>query len=156
MLFLGWRRRSSPRADDRKWRFEAPRWQLTHPLPVLNVGGAGDRRTLLGYAENISSGGMMIGTVWPKPVGRRLEIEFALPDPADLVARCSAEVVWARPHRVDPDRPGMGLEFLDLPGATARAIEALFESEGGPYDRPCRTWSEYDGEWIPWTPRAPR
>lgn len=154
MLPLGWKRRFS--SNHRKWQFEAPRWTLAHPLPVLNVGGDGGRRTLLGYAENISCGGMMIGTVWPKPAGTLLEIEFALPAPADLVAHSACEVVWARPHSADPDKPGMGLRFLDLPGDAARAIESLFDGEQGSHSRPRRTWSEYDREWIPWTPRAPQ
>ncbi len=140
----------------RRWRFEEPRWALVHPLAVLKVDGAEGRRTLLGYAENISCGGMMIGTVWPKEVGSRLRIEFALPEPADLVARCTCKVIWARPHSADPEKPGMGLQFLDLPAPMALGIESLFEEDRGPQAPPCRTWSEYHQAWIPWTPRAPR
>ncbi len=155
MLPLFRRRGSSTGAKRRKWRFEEPRWTLSHPLAVLVVDTAQDRRTLLGYAENISCGGMMIGSVWPKEVGSRLEVEFALPEPADLVVRCTCEVVWARPHSVDPNKPGMGLKFLDLPGSMACGIESLFEGDQGPQTPSSRTWSEYDHAWIPWTPRAP-
>ena len=155
MLPVRWRRGSSAGAKGRAWRFEETRWSLPHPLAVLLVDGAQDRRTLLGYASNISCGGMMIGTVWPKKVGRRLQVEFALPEPADLVVRCTCEVTWARPHSADPIKPGMGLRFLDLPCPTARSIESLFEGDASLRARPCRTWSEYDHEWIRWTHRAP-
>ena len=139
----------------RGYRFEEPRWTLAHPFPVLKVDDLEGRRTLLGYAENVNCGGMMIGTVWPKEVGSRFRVEFALPEPADLVVRCTCEVVWARPHSADPNRPGMGLSFLDLTAPMIHGIEALFEAD---QDRqaPRRTWSEYDREWIPWTPRTPR
>lgn len=97
---------------------------------------------------------MMIGTVWPKEVGSRLLIEFALPAPADLVVRCGCEVVWARPYSVDRRRPGMGLEFLELPESAAEGIDSLWRT-GHPPDAPAsRTWSEFDHAWIAWTPRS--
>ena len=156
MLPLWKRRSSSAEAKGRKWRFEESRWALQHPLAVLNVVEAEDRRTLLGYAENISCNGMMIGTVWPKQPGSRLLVEFALPEPADLVVRCTCEVIWARPHSADPNKPGMGLEFLELPGSAARSIESLFGEDRGPAAEACRTWSEYDGAWISWRSQGPR
>jgi hypothetical protein len=156
MLPLFGRRRSTIGSRGRKWLFEEPRWSLSHPLAVLRVGGTGNRRTLLGYAENISCNGMMIGSVWPKEVGSRLQVEFALPAPADLVVQCTCEVIWARPHSVDPNKPGMGLKFLDLPGPTACSIESLCDGDRSSETPACRTWSDYDQAWIPWTPPASR
>ncbi len=156
MLPLWRSRRTSTGTKGRRWRFEEPHWTLLHPLAVLNVGGTEERRTLLGYAENISCNGMMIGSVWPKKVGSHLQVEFALPEPADLVVRCACEVVWARPHSADPDRPGMGLSFLDLPESAACSIESLHAGEQAQGAPAGRTWSEYDQAWIPWTPQAPR
>lgn len=138
--------------------FEDPRWRLPHPIAVLTIDRTLDRRTLLGYAENMSRGGMMIGTISPKAVGSRHRVEFALPGPSDVVVRCSCRVAWARPFSVDPERPGMGLELLDLPESVAAAIDALWENGRRPEAPACRTWSEFDRAWIPWTPRiaAPR
>ena len=151
------RTRSSPKgAQGRQWPFEEARWSLPHPLAIMNAGGSQDRQTLLGYAENISRHGMMIGTVWPKEPDSRLQVEFALPEPADLVVRCSCRVVWARPHSVDANRPGMGLEFLDLPDTVADRIDSLWQGDRQPEAPACRTWSEYDHAWVARTPRASR
>lgn len=156
MRLLRSRRRAPEGGAGSLLPFDDGSWSLPHPLAVLNVAGAGDRHTLLGYAENISRHGMMIGTVWPKEVDRELEIEFALPEPVDLVVRCICRVAWARPHSIDPNRPGMGLEFIELPESVADRIESLRETRQMPESAACRTWSEFDQAWIPWARQAPR
>ncbi len=150
---LPWRRRGSrPNGDGRQWAFEERRRSLPHRLAVLKVDAPEDRHTLLGYAESITRTGMMIGTVWPKRVGSRHLVEFALPDPADLVVRCTCRVAWARPHSEDRQKPGMGLEFLDLPEPVADRIDSLWQGDARPPARVRRTWSEFDHAWIPWRP----
>jgi hypothetical protein len=134
---------------------EEPRWNLNHPLAVLKV--VGDRRTLLGYAENLSRRGMMIGSISPKSVGSRYEVEFALPDPEDLVVRCSCRVAWSRPYSKDTTTPGMGLEFLDLPDEVGARIESTLWRTCEPNrNGAIRIWSDFDHEWIRWTPAAAR
>ncbi len=146
--------RPDPARRSRDLPFEEPRWRLARPLTILKVDGLGGRHTLLGFAENLSRGGMMIGSISPKEVGSRHQIEFALPAPSDLVVRCSCRVAWARPYSAAGREPGMGLEFLDLPESAAEGIDALWESARPP-EAPARcTWSDFDRAWIPWTPRS--
>ena len=152
MRLLRRKRRSLKPGDDNLLQFEEPRRRLAHPLVVLNV--AGDRHTLLGYAENISRHGMMIATLWPRQPGSELEVEFALPEPVDLVVRCTCKVAWARPHSVDPNKPGMGLAFHELPESAAAGIESLCNESKTIETPACRTWSEYDQAWIPWNSQA--
>lgn len=150
-----WRRKKESTSTGRRRTlpFEDPRWDLLHPLAVLKVDGHTGRRTLLGYAENISKRGMMIGSVWPKEVHSRHQIEFALPAPIDLVVRCDCEVVWSRPYSVDSEKPGMGLEFQELSELAADGIEAVWRAGSPPNAPASRTWSDFDHAWIAWTPR---
>ncbi len=153
MRFWRQRKKPGPNGHHGTGPFEDPRWNLPHPLAILRVDVRSERRTLLGYAEYISPEGMMIGTVWPKEVGSRHRVEFALPAPADTVVRCNCEVVWARPYSVDRQRPGMGLEFVAPPESVAESIESLWRAGHAPDAPPTRTWSEFDRKWIDWTPR---
>jgi Tfp pilus assembly protein PilZ len=153
---LPWFGRRDDRTEhppERRVSLEEPRWNLNHPLAVLKV--VGERRTLLGYAENLSRKGMMIGSISPKAVGARYEVEFALPDPEDLVVRCTCRVAWARPYSKSSQTPGMGLEFLDLPDDLAARIESMLWRNGKPSRKAAmRIWSEFDHEWIRWRPQA--
>lgn len=151
--WFGRRNDRQTREPSRRWSLEEARWNLSHPLAVLKV--VGEKRTLLGYAENISRRGMMIGSISPKAVGSRYEVEFALPDPEDLVVRCSCRVAWSRPYSKSTETPGMGLEFLDLPEELAARIESMLWRNGQPSRKAAmRIWSEFDREWIRWRPQA--
>ncbi len=145
-----------PNGQRRTLPFEEPRWRLARPLTILKVDGLGGRHTLLGYAENISRNGLMIGTVSPKEVGSLHEIEFALPSPADLVVRCRCKVVWARRYSAGGREPGMGLEFLDLSASAAESIDSLWGDEHPPEAPATCTWSDFERAWVPWAPRRAR
>ena len=153
-----WRqnRKPGPDGERRTLPFEEPRWRLARPLTILKVDGHGGRHTLLGYAENVSRGGLRIGTVSPKEVGSLHEIEFALPSPADLVVRCRCRVVWARRYSAGGREPGMGLEFVDLPESVADGIDSLWGDEHPPESPATCTWSDFERAWVPWAPRRAR
>ena len=104
---------------------------LRRPLIVQRVKAQDDRLAFFGYATNISSGGLFIGTANPKNVGSRFTVEIPLPAPIDREIRCSCEVVWTRrwQKRMDHE-PGMGLRFLDLPESDRDAIDHWIESCG--------------------------
>lgn len=106
------------------------RRELRQPLTVLKATNNSGPKTLFGYASNISRSGMLISTINPRKPGAKFEVEFALPEPANVVARCNCEVVWKRTWaKEDAHRPGMGLRFLDLPEETAAVIEQWVERE---------------------------
>jgi hypothetical protein len=106
------------------------RKELRQPLTVLKATDNGGPRTLFGYARNISRSGMLISTINPRKPGSRYEVEFALPEPTNLVARCKCEVVWERTWaKKDKQKPGMGLRFIDLPEDKAAVIEEWVERQ---------------------------
>ncbi len=100
------------------------RRDLRKALRVLRATGHNTPKTLFGYARNISRSGMQIATISPKRPGTSYDVEFSLPEPSKIVARCRCEVVWTRDWAKKTDiSPGMGLKFLDLPEDTAAAID---------------------------------
>lgn len=106
------------------------RRELRQPLTVLKAGNNGGPKTFFGYARNISRSGMLISTINPRSPGSRYEVEFALPKPVNLVARCECEVVWRRSWaKEEAQKPGMGLKFIDLSEETASAIDEWVERE---------------------------
>ena len=97
---------------------------LAAPITVLKTDGNGGPKTFFGYAKNISRGGMMIGATRPKEPGTRYTLEIPLPEPLNIVATCTCEVVWKRDwSKQKCHEPGMGLRFLDLPEDIASAID---------------------------------
>jgi uncharacterized protein (TIGR02266 family) len=80
------------------------------------------------YTRDISRGGMFVVTGSPPAVGTRLQIKLHLP--ADHVLELAGRVA----HVISPERayvedtqPGVGVELLDLGGATERQIDAFVE-----------------------------
>lgn len=107
-----------------------PRRHLAVPITVLKVDADHGPKTFFGYAKNISRHGMMIGTTNPREPGSRYRLEIPLPEPLNVVARCTCEVVWQRCwNKEECHEPGMGLRFLDLPEEIAAAIEAWISHE---------------------------
>ncbi len=108
--------------DDRK---------LLHaPITVLRTDGNGGPKTFFGYAKNISRSGMMIGATCPKEPGSRFLLEIPFPEPVNVVATCTCEVVWKREWAKQKQlEPGMGLRFVDLPEEIASAIDSWLQRE---------------------------
>lgn len=81
---------------------------------VLEIRGKHYDKIFVGYAENISSGGLFFSAANPPEVGTTFPVEFVLPDNRTMV-RCLCRVVWQ--HQYDrASRPsvGVGVEFMDL------------------------------------------
>ena len=105
------------------------RRSLRIPLIVQRVRVQDERRTFFGYAKNISSGGLFIGTASPKDVGSRFLVEIPLPKPIDRRVRCTCEVVWNRPWASGITlEPCMGIQFLDLAAEDGEAIRQWIEA----------------------------
>ncbi len=84
------------------------------PLMVLEVRGDHGKKVFLGYAENISLGGLFLSARKPLRVGERFPVEFILPDNKTTV-QCLCEVVWRRSYgKNDLISGGMGIKFVDL------------------------------------------
>lgn len=94
------------------------------PLIVEKIPCGDGRKTLFGYAKNISCGGLFIATVKPREPGEEFTIELTLPTNPRHTLRSRCVVVWKRLfQRKDPNEPGMGLRFLDLEAADREKID---------------------------------
>jgi uncharacterized protein (TIGR02266 family) len=109
---------------------ENQRKHLRSPLIVLRVKLDDGRKTLFGYAKNISRGGLFITSVNPKEPGSRFQVEITFPPPIKRTIQCNCEVVWKRLYSKKSDlEPGMGIRFLDLPDEVAAEIEDWVKSQ---------------------------
>ncbi len=88
----------------------------------------GDTRVCLGLSENMSEGGLFIGTQCLLPISMQAAIEFTLPGAAQPVV-IDAIVRWVR---FLP--PGMGIQFLSVPAEHMDSIRAFFASGAA---KPC-------------------
>jgi hypothetical protein len=76
---------------------------------------------------NISLGGVRIYSDEPIEVGKRLEIEFFLPEDVSIIA--IVRVVWIEKLPPDARAPyDVGLEFIDLPPHALKELESVLES----------------------------
>lgn len=97
------------------------RGEVRHLLVEKVTEGVGS--TFLGYAKNISYGGIFISTATPKPIDTLLVISFLIPD-SETVISCDATVSWV--CEFDPVKrvdPGMGLEFKNLDRESSQEID---------------------------------
>ena len=102
---------------------------LRVPLIIEKIPCGDGRRTFFGYARNLSRGGVYIPTVSPREPGAQFDLQITLPPAAGFTLHCRGEVVWQRRfERGGKHEPGMGLRFLDLPQATADALERWLRS----------------------------
>ena len=99
------------------------------PLMVLEVKGEHGNRVFLGYAENISQGGLFVSGKTPLTVGERFPVEFILPDKKTKV-QCTCEVVWKRSYgKNDLIAGGMGIKFVDLNDKIKQVIGGWIHQE---------------------------
>lgn len=100
------------------------RSNLRVPLIVEKLPCGDGRKTLFGYARNISCGGVFIATVSPREPGEQFDLQVTFPAPEPFIVQCRCEVVWRRRfERGGKYEPGMGLRFLDLPQESRDAID---------------------------------
>jgi uncharacterized protein (TIGR02266 family) len=105
------------------------RRNLRIPLIVEKIPCGEGRRTFLGYARNLSRGGLFVSTTNPREPGDQFDLYVTLPPTAGVTLSCRCEVVWKR--QLAPGRkldPGMGLRFLDLSAESADALECWLRS----------------------------
>lgn len=103
------------------------RGEVRHLLVQKVTGSA---NTFLGYAKNLSRGGIFISTVNPKDINTALTVNFKIPD-SEIYITCDARVTWIKDF--DPEKridPGMGLEFSDLSIEAREGIDNWLASKG--------------------------
>lgn len=105
------------------------RYWLPSPLLVLEVRGKGYDRFFIGYAENLSLGGLMLSTPKQLKPGDQFPVEFVLPDRKTAVS-CHCEVVWRRGGREGAPPGGVGLRFVGMGPAARKVLDLWIRREG--------------------------
>jgi len=105
------------------------RYWLPSPLLVLEVKGKGYDRIFLGYAENLSLGGLMMSTPKRLKPGDQFPVEFVLPDRKTTVS-CTCEVVWKRDGQPGSPPTGVGLRFVGVGPAAKKVLDQWVRREG--------------------------
>ena len=81
----------------------------------LGVTVSSESNFYVGFADNISKGGLFVATHDLLPIGQTLLLQFRLPEQQEPI-EVEAVVRWQRTHS-DPDNgvlPGFGAQFVDL------------------------------------------
>lgn len=108
------------------------RKNLRSPLLTLRVKLDDGSKVFFGYTKNISSTGMFISSVNPKPPGEIYQVEIPLPAPIHQTIQCSCEVVWNRHFEKKAlYEPGMGLRFFGLSDEIADVIDQWVHESAG-------------------------
>jgi uncharacterized protein (TIGR02266 family) len=105
------------------------RYWLPSPLLVLEVKGKGYDRIFLGYAENLSLGGLMLSTPKQLKPGDQFPVEFVLPDRKTTVS-CTCEVVWKRGNKPGAPPAGVGLRFVGVGPDARKVLDQWVRREG--------------------------
>jgi len=105
------------------------RYWLPSPLLVLEVRGKEYERVFIGYAENLSLGGLMLST--PKQIkpGDRFPVQFVLPDRTSTV-NCTCEVVWKKDSHPGVPSTGVGLRFVGIGDESRKVLDQWIRREG--------------------------
>jgi CheY-like chemotaxis protein len=105
-----------------------PRARLARPVRLWDR-----EHSATGTLRNLSRGGCFVESAWLASEGHELNLDFDLPGfPGSLAL--SARLVWRR-LRPGRQKSGAGFRFLELDGATSRALGRYVESSlvlGGP------------------------
>jgi uncharacterized protein (TIGR02266 family) len=104
-----------------------PAQQRRTPRVELNVEIGLDDHTnfYVGFAENVSEGGLFVATYKLRPVGTEIALTFVLPN--DCAVQVQGVVRWVRDPRdlaASDVPPGMGIEFKDVGTEDRLRIEA--------------------------------
>jgi uncharacterized protein (TIGR02266 family) len=93
----------------------------------VDIGFQSDTNFYTGFSEDISEGGLFISTYDFRPIGTNIDVNFTLPSGHTVIAR--GIVRWVRElNPLHPDqKPGMGIQFVDLPEGDKRAIHEFLE-----------------------------
>jgi uncharacterized protein (TIGR02266 family) len=88
-----------------------------------------DSNLYVGFADNMSEGGLFVATHELLSIGETIELVFELPGEEDLV-EVKAEVCWQRAVSDVHNGmlPGFGARFVDLDDADRARLEQFLES----------------------------
>lgn len=76
-----------------------------------------------GRVRNLSRGGAFVETQVPMVCADEIGLQFQLPGSATTL-QSSAQVIWRRhDYEARPDSEGVGLRFVEIDGASARALD---------------------------------
>lgn len=97
-----------------------PRARLARPVRLWDR-----EHSATGTLRNLSRGGCFVESAWLATEGDELNLDFDLPGfPSNLAL--SARLVWRR-LRPGRQKSGAGFRFLELDGATSRALDRFVE-----------------------------
>jgi len=98
-----------------------------HDLKV-EVSAQSDHQFFTGFSENISSGGLFIGTYQILPIGTKFKLSFSVPG-VDRTFEASCEVRWLREYNENtPDVvPGVGVRFVGLDSQDEQILDAILQ-----------------------------
>lgn len=105
------------------------RYWLPSPLLVLEVKGKEYEKIFIGYAENLSVGGLMLSTPKGLKPGDRFPVQFVLPDRTSTV-QCTCEVVWKRGSEPGGSSTGVGLRFVGIGDDARKVLDQWIRREG--------------------------
>ncbi len=95
----------------------------------LGVTLTSDSNFYVGFADNISEGGLFVATQQHVDVGTTVDLEIGLPDGGELL-EATALVRWQRANG-DPANgilPGFGASFIEIADEDRARLEAFIES----------------------------
>lgn len=95
----------------------------------LGVTLTSESNLYVGFADNISEGGLFVATHELMPIGTAVDLEFELPERTEPL-RVRGEVRWQRAVSDLDDHvfPGFGVKFIDLGEREAKAIAEFLET----------------------------
>jgi type IV pilus assembly protein PilZ len=98
---------------------------------AVEVGVYAENQFYTGLSQNISSGGLFIGTSEPLEIGTTFELTFKIPN-LDHSFKCSGEVRWVRTIDVASEsglNAGMGVRFNGLDPLEQKLIDQFIHGE---------------------------
>lgn len=103
---------SDRRIADRR---QVVRRQEARVLTTLRVDYRDEQTFLFAYATNVSSLGIFVQSLDPRPPGTQIDLVFG-PADGDGGLTVRGQVVWVNPYKPGGDNPnpGMGIRFLDM------------------------------------------
>ncbi|OQY16288.1 MAG: hypothetical protein B6I36_10465 [Desulfobacteraceae bacterium 4572_35.1] len=100
------------------------RHSLRTAILIKKICQTNSRQVFFGYATNISGAGLFISCTKPAALGTHFNLEFTLPEPANLTISCECKTIWNRRYSIKSKlEPGMGLSFIDLDEKTKKELD---------------------------------
>jgi uncharacterized protein (TIGR02266 family) len=104
--------------DDRR---STPRHEVT-----VQVTFESEHNFYTGLTQDLSGGGLFVGTHVLRPIGECVRVRFTLPGSSEVLDAIT-EVRWVRGTNTGAGDPGMGLQFLQMSPRTKQAVKEFLE-----------------------------